>query len=66
VKRMFQKNRWIASLIYITSIGVTLFTCLYDWPKEPADCTSDCTLKDPWVNLLIVAAVISQFLALLW
>jgi hypothetical protein len=62
IKNMFTKNRWIASLIYLTSIGGTLFLCLYDWPRD------DNGDRDPpsWVPLLIIAAVITQFLALLW
>lgn len=58
---MLNKNRWIASLIYLSSIAGTLVLCLYPWPegeegrKAPA-----------WVPLVIVAAVITQFLALLW
>ena len=58
---MTAKNRWIASLIYITSIGGTLFLCLYPWKDDNGDRTTP-----TWVPILIIAAVISQFLALLW
>ena len=61
VKKMFQKNRWIASVIYLTSIASTLFLSLYPWKNAEG-----VRENPPWVPLLIIAAVISQFLALLW
>jgi hypothetical protein len=47
----------MASLLYLTSIGCTLSLCIYAAREE-----------DPpsYVPLLIVVAVITQFIALLW
>lgn len=64
MKKMFKNHRWMASLVYLVSIGVTIFCCLYrGWDKPNGD---DEMRPPAWVPLIIIVAVVTQFFALIW
>ena len=76
---MFKKNRWVASVIYLAAIGVTVRA---QTPCSPAifsssacsdglcaqlfACLDDDVKNAAWGPLVIVVAVASQFFALMW
>lgn len=64
MKKMFKNSRWMASVVYLVSIGTTIFCCVYRGWDKPND---DGDMRPPaWVPLIIVVAVVTQFFALVW
>ena len=80
VKNMFKKNRWVATVIYLAAIGVTVsrhkrLVLLQSFSSSACSdglcaqlfaCLDDDVKNAAWGPLVIVVAVASQFFALMW